>query len=117
MSVGSRYTNAEAYGANNEQLDVALSFGDEQSANAGFELYQNTPNPFVGETQIIFSLSEPGEVLLSVHDVTGRVHRLIKSDYSAGKHQILLKDLPKGVMYYTLQSGDFTATKKMIHID
>jgi hypothetical protein len=116
MSVGSRYTNAEAYGANNEQLDVALSFGDDAVANAGFELYQNTPNPFVGETQIGFNLPEASDVTITINDVTGKTLKVIRGEFAKGYNNVNVNDLPSGVMYYTLESGDFTATLKMINI-
>jgi hypothetical protein len=116
MSIGSRYTNAEAYGANNEQLDVALSFGDDAVANAGFELYQNTPNPFVGETQIGFNLPEASDVTITINDVTGKTLKVIRGEFAKGYNNVNVNDLPSGVMYYTLESGDFTATLKMINI-
>jgi hypothetical protein len=116
MSIGSRYTNAEAYGASGEQLDVALSFGDEQTANAGFELYQNTPNPFVGETQIGFNLPEASDVTITINDVTGKTLKVIRGAFAKGYNNVNVNDLPSGVMYYTLESGDFTATLKMIKV-
>ena len=46
-----RILSAEAYNANNDQLDLAFKFNAAVVSN-GFELKQNTPNPFNGETLI-----------------------------------------------------------------
>jgi hypothetical protein len=116
MSIGSRYTAAESYGTTGEQLDVSLSFGSDAVANAGFELYQNTPNPFVGETQIGFSLPNASDVTITINDVTGRTLKVIRGEFAKGYNTVNVNDLPSGVMYYTLESGDFTATLKMINI-
>jgi hypothetical protein len=116
MSIGSRYTAAEAYGTTGQQLDVQLTFGDDAVANAGFELYQNTPNPFVGETQIGFSLPNASDVTITINDVTGRTLKVIRGEFAKGYNTVNVNNLPSGVMYYTLESGDFTATLKMINI-
>jgi len=42
-----RVVSAEAYNSNNDQLNVALKFNAAEVAT-GFELKQNTPNPFNG---------------------------------------------------------------------
>jgi hypothetical protein len=117
MSITSRYTTAEAYSAAGEQLDVTLSFGDDAVVNAGFELYQNSPNPFVSGTQIGFNLPEASEVTLTINDVSGRTLKVIRGEFAKGYNIVNVNDLPSGVMYYTLKSGDFMATKKMIKIE
>ena len=120
LSVGSRYTVAEAYNQSNELLDVALNFGQGTVAGAGFALYQNTPNPFKGETLIGFDLPEAAQATLKIHDVTGRVLQLVRIDGVQGYNQVTVNssDLPAlGVMYYTLETADYTATKKMIVVE
>ncbi|NUO02739.1 MAG: hypothetical protein HUU01_19190, partial [Saprospiraceae bacterium] len=46
----------------------------------------------------------------------GRMVKMFKGNYGAGRHTLELeaKDLPKGVLYYTLRAGSFTATRGMI---
>ncbi len=114
ISIGSRYTQAEAYNQAGQHLDVALSFGERNPAFSGFELYQNNPNPFVNQTQIGFELANAAKVTLSINDVTGKTIKVIRGDFSEGYHNLILEDIPAGVMYYTLTAGEFTATKKMI---
>ena len=116
LGISSRYTSAEAYYNKNEQLDVHLSFDDKESIQSGFKLYQNTPNPFRNDTQIGFWLPETTDITLRIHDVNGKVIRLIQQKYESGEHQVRIEGLPGGVFYYTLESEGFRATKKMINI-
>ncbi|MDV7393956.1 hypothetical protein RZS08_21430, partial [Arthrospira platensis SPKY1] len=85
LSVSSRYTTAEAYNADGELLNVQLAFGEELSA--GFELYQNIPNPFTGVTRIGFRLPEPATATLTITDASGKVIRVVKGDYASGYNE------------------------------
>lgn len=81
-------------------------------------LEQNYPNPFAEETQISFVLKEKGYVELKVLDLRGNeVHTLIHEEKEAGNHSLTLsgQNLPKGIYFYQLKSGDSTVVKKMIH--
>ena len=116
LTVGSRYTAAEAYNQDDELLDVAIDFGTTVASGAEFELYQNTPNPFNGETKIGFNLPEAASATITIHDVAGKALRVIRRDFAKGYNEVVIdeKGLVPGVMFYTLESDDFTATKKMI---
>ena len=116
IRISSRQTVAEAYDNNDALLDVHLNFGAETQVN-GIELYQNRPNPFRENAQIGFYLPESASVSLTIHDASGRMIKLIRGDFARGNHQINVKRSElgsTGVLYYTLTSGAFTATKKMI---
>ena len=120
LGISSRYTVAEAYNADNETMDVAINFSNGTVANAGFELYQNTPNPFKGETQIGFNIPEDAQVTIRIHDVTGKALKMIRGDFAKGYNNVTVnaKELPAvGVLYYTLETADYTATKKMIIVE
>ncbi|WP_461496327.1 hypothetical protein, partial [Pyruvatibacter sp.] len=57
IQLSNRYTPGEAYKANSEQImDVVLSVSASAEGLLGNALYQNRPNPFMGETQIRFEL-------------------------------------------------------------
>ena len=113
LNINSRYTAAEAYNNNNEVLDVELNFN--ATATATFELYQNTPNPFNGETTIGFNLAEEGAATLTIADVSGRVLNVIQIDGTKGYNSVVVSNLPAtGVLYYTLATANETATKKMV---
>lgn len=81
------------------------------------ELRQNYPNPFSNETVIHFSLAKPAKVNLSVFDVNGRlVKTIINSSKEAGEHVVKINagSLARGIYFYKLQSGNYSAVKKMI---
>jgi hypothetical protein len=115
-----RIVSAEAYNTNNEQLNVALKFNGAAVVGNGFELKQNTPNPFNGETMISFNLPKAAAATLTISDVTGRVLKSVRANYAKGFNQVILKANElnaTGVLYYTLEADDFTATKKMIIVE
>jgi hypothetical protein len=116
LSVSSELTAAEAYTAS-EKWDVNLVFA---GANAEFALFQNSPNPFKDETVIGFNLPQAGAATLTVFDAAGKALRVIDGEFAKGYNQVTINrgDLgAAGVLYYQLQSGDFSATKKMVVIE
>ncbi len=115
LNVSSAVTSAEAYNADLDVMDVTLGTGE-----VAYTLHQNEPNPFNNTTVISFELPESADATMTVYDVTGKVVKLITGTYAAGLNTVTLtKDElgATGVLYYTLESGDFTATKKMIIIE
>ena len=81
-----------------------------------YELYQNYPNPFNPTTQISFSLDHQSMVNLRLFDVLGREIKILTSGkYQSGMHTITLDAsmLPSGIYFYQLQTGNFTATRKL----
>jgi hypothetical protein len=120
LSVSTRHLNAEAYNTAGEAMNVAINFNSGAVAEASFELKQNMPNPFKGETVIGFNLAEASNATLTINDVTGRVLKVVRGDFAKGANQVSIdsKELPAaGVLYYTLTAGEYTATKKMIIIE
>ena len=121
MSLSSRITTAEAYNGGEELLDVALTFRSENvSVAKDFALFQNSPNPFNGETMISFTLPEAMSATLTVFDLTGKVVYTLDGDYQAGYNEVNITKnqlSATGVMYYRLDADDFTATKKMVIIN
>ena len=119
LSITSEVTQAEAYSVEGELQSVGLRF-TEGAVAAGFELSQNTPNPFGEETVIGFNLPQAGQATLTVMDAQGKVLRSISADYGKGYNQIVVKARElgaTGVLYYQLESADNVATKKMIVIE
>ncbi len=84
-------------------------------------LNQNYPNPFNPQTTINYQLPQLGHVRLSVYTMLGsEVRRLVDRTQEAAYHTVVwdgLDDLgnqvPSGVYVYRIESGSFTATKKM----
>jgi hypothetical protein len=95
---------------------INTSDEDDVTTPVEFSLSQNYPNPFNPSTLITYSIAEPGEVLLSVYDVTGRkVATLVSQHMNAGTHTVTLNasNLASGVYMYRIQSGTFIKTLKM----
>jgi hypothetical protein len=93
-----------------------------------FQLYQNYPNPFNPTTTIKFQIpsSKLGFgiwnlefVSMKVFDVLGReVATLVNEVKPPGEYSVAFdgSNLPSGVYYYRLSSGNFTKTRRMILI-
>ena len=116
LAINSSVTASEAYQADLRK-DVVLNFGNAISADNGFTLLQNQPNPFNQETIIGFQLPERTTATLTVYDISGRVILTQENSYDAGVHQVVLNSADlgtTGVLYYQLSTPVNTDTKKMI---
>jgi hypothetical protein len=105
-------------------LVLHLSKGDLRLEN---RLFQNFPNPFNPETWFPFQLREPANVTIKIFDKNGRlVHTLplgirqagiytnkAKAAYWDGKNKSGEK-VASGVYFYTIEAGNFRATKKLV---
>lgn len=83
---------------------------------SNYSVSQNYPNPFNPSTAINYQIPKDGLVKLSVYDILGReVKELVNEYQKRGEYNVKFDavDLPSGVYFYKLQSGDFTETKKM----
>ena len=121
LSLSSLYTPAEAYlGENLDIANISLEFKNLSAKEMAYALYQNEPNPFTFETQIAFDLAIDDEAIIKISDVAGRelVRKVVQGYAGSNQIQVRKSELGgAGVYYYTLESGSFTATKKMILIE
>jgi hypothetical protein len=118
ISLTSEVTKAESYNSDLKVGNVSLSVRTAPVAN--IELFQNEPNPFKGQTTVNFNMPVAATATLSVYDVTGKVVTIRNIDAVKGLNsEVFTKEQlgVSGVLYYTLVSGDFTATKKMIIVE
>ncbi len=92
--------------------------GNEISEIPGnYSLKQNFPNPFNPNTTIKFSIPQKEYISLKVFDIKGHeVKSLISSEYQPGNYEVKFsgENLSSGIYYYTLRSGSFSETRKMI---
>ena len=82
-----------------------------------FSLAQNHPNPFNPTTTIEFNLPETSPVQLRVFNVQGQLVATLLDDLAeAGEHALTFNaaNLPSGVYYYQLRSGQSVQSRKMI---
>ncbi len=80
-------------------------------------LGQNYPNPFNPSTTIHYSLSKPGYVSLTIHNNLGQtMGTLVEQHQEAGEYRLRWDalDIPSGIYFYRLQTGEFRDTKRMI---
>lgn len=120
LEVTSQVTEAMAFD-NEGAMKIDLRFNEStDNADHTFALMQNRPNPFTGQTTIGFVLPDAATVSLTITDVSGReVFRTVQ-DFEGGINEINIEkaDLrATGVMYYRLETGKYSATKKMILLD
>lgn len=77
----------------------------------------NYPNPFNPETNISFSIKEAGHVNIKVFDLIGQqVAELVNEEKGAGSYSVRFdaSKLPSGIYIYTINSGEFSQTRKML---
>lgn len=87
-----------------------------------YELTQNYPNPFNPTTTISFALPQDADMSLTIYNVLGQPVRSFEHDnLKAGIHQIVWDAMDEngaqvssGLYFYTMNSGDFSATKRMM---
>ena len=90
-------------------------------------LLANYPNPFNPETWIPYQLANPAEVTVSIHSADGKLVRTLTlgqmpAGVYQGKNRAAYWDgrnafgepVASGVYFYTLQAGEFSATRKMV---
>lgn len=76
----------------------------------GYHLGQNYPNPFSESTKIDFSIPEVGEVIIEIDDLQGKVIKMVKNVYPAGKNTAIIEfenRLPTGVYIYHMKTAGY----------
>jgi len=107
--------------------EAAVSVDENESGKPeSFMLYDNFPNPFNPTTEISYRIApQNGKtsefVSLKVFDTLGNeVETLVNEEKQAGTHSVKFetanrhRSLPSGVYFYTLASGSFKESKKMM---
>jgi hypothetical protein len=102
-------------------FDGRYAYSSESQADISkpmkYYLSQNYPNPFNPSTTIEFSIPERSHVSLKVYDVLGnQVATLVDGWMESTNHRVIFdgSKLSSGIYYYTLTTGNFTSTKKLI---
>ncbi|MEO8167030.1 MAG: choice-of-anchor B family protein [bacterium] len=111
-------------------LDSSFTFSDpitvnvltgvkEEKLPAVYALEQNYPNPFNPSTKINFALKSAGYTTLTVYNLLGQeVKKLVSGTLPAGRHTVEFNatagEIPSGMYFYSLTSGGFSETRKMV---
>ncbi|RPI17864.1 MAG: T9SS C-terminal target domain-containing protein [Ignavibacteriae bacterium] len=92
--------------------------GNKNETATEFSLSQNYPNPFNPTTNVHFTLPKESNVSLKIFDISGReVASYVNNEMlKAGTYNVEVdaSGWSSGIYFYTLQTNDFTATKKMM---
>jgi rhamnogalacturonan endolyase len=99
-----------------EDTPIAQKEAQQQIPNQ-FVLNQNFPNPFNPTTEITFSIAKQGHITLNVYNAIGqKITTLVDQNMAAGTHHVIFnaKELPSGVYFYQIKSGEFMQMKKML---
>ena len=117
VNMNSSITKAEIYkGSDIEVMNLELSIQD--NLPSVVVLNQNDPNPFVDQTVISFVLPQASDATLSIFNVDGKELKKITGNFVKGLNEVIVKrddmDMAGGIVYYQLQVGDFTDTKRMM---
>jgi hypothetical protein len=121
------------------KIDKVVTFDDIRKAYLKFHLnlidltpmtpnlFQNYPNPFNPETWIPFKLAQDASITINIYDTKGQLVRTVAlgnkpAGFYTTKDQAAYwngrdsfgERVASGVYFYTLQAGEFRATKKMV---
>jgi outer membrane protein assembly factor BamB len=97
--------------------DTVTSVEVSKNELLNFKLEQNYPNPFNSTTHIRYTIPRSGRVSLKVYDILGKeVATLLNRFQQTGEYDVLFQpeNLPTGIYFYILRSGNFADTKKLI---
>jgi hypothetical protein len=84
---------------------------------AVYSLQQNYPNPFNPSTKIRFVVSRNSLVRIIIYDITGKaITEIVNQNLNPGTYEVDWDalNLSSGIYFYSLLSGDFVQTKKMV---
>ena len=102
---------------NDGQFEYSKNIEVDFNSPKKFELTQNYPNPFNPVTTISWEIPTDGLVTLKIYDILGKEIYTVADEYQqAGSYQRNFdgSSLSSGMYFFTLQSGSFIQTRKMI---
>lgn len=99
------------------QFNLLTDVEDEILLN-NFFVYQNFPNPFNPSTKIQFSLKNPDNVEILIHNILGELVDYKRQFLNSGIYSIeYTAKGSAGIYFYTIKTNSATVTKKMIQLD
>jgi spore coat protein CotH len=102
-----------------DSLNVTTSISDQKKIikPSLLQIYPNYPNPFNAITIINYELRMTNYVNMSIYNLIGqKITTLISEKQQAGIHQVLwnAENLPSGMYYAVIKSGDFQIAQKLV---
>jgi hypothetical protein len=102
---------------NSDFVGVVTDVEDNSITPVKYSLEQNYPNPFNPTTTIEYALPEAGNVKLAVFNILGqKIVTIVNEFKNQGVHKITFNagNLPSGIYFYRLESGNFVQIKKLV---
>jgi hypothetical protein len=99
------------------EMPIIVGVDESEIIPLEFALLGSYPNPFNARTTIEFALAEPGDVELTIYDITGAKVKTIKRPVlQAGRHSVVwdAKDTASGVYFARLEAGGESRSIKMV---
>ena len=103
----SQQVMGEAYSSLGFIANPIATSSERPAPENGFVLHANYPNPFMGQTNLSFTLPASASIRLRVFDAQGRhVHTVVDGVLGAGRHEIPFQanGLPSGRYFYRLET-------------
>lgn len=120
ISLDDKFLAAEAYNNLGEIKPITLKFKSNEIQQKAFEVFQNQPNPFNQATTIGFYLPNAAPVKLKIYDISGRLIKQFENNFEAGNgfFNINRNELNNnGLYYYSIETPNHAATRKMLMIE
>jgi len=121
--------SVEIYGSSNFHGPVLITMGDDQNHGTpemtlNTELKSAYPNPFNPSTTIAYSMKDAGLVAITIYNVKGQVVKSFRAHHHNGGRYLINWDgsddlgnpMSSGIYYYRMQSGNYSATKKVVMV-
>jgi len=105
--------------------DLILAEAVDINPNSNVFSIDNSPNPFVTETDISFSLKHPDHVKIEIYNLLGqRVNTIINGKLSAEMHTVKWngtdekgESVTDGVYFYKILTSESSISKKMLKVN
>lgn len=119
------FDGTAAYGSPDNPYEFIATYtidgiiSEDVSVGQAFKLCQNYPNPFNTTTQISYTIASPGQVRLTIYDITGRTVRMLVDEYQArGSYTVEwdAENVSSGLYHYHLQLNGQSLTRTCISV-
>lgn len=109
----------EGYDKDGNVMTLQLLFRSAPAEEGALEVYQNRPNPFKELTTINYFLPKNGFAKLTLKDEEGKVIKVYNGSGEKGFNSFTIKgdEVPKGLIYYKLETDFGVVSKKMLHLN
>ncbi|KAB2923895.1 MAG: T9SS type A sorting domain-containing protein [Bacteroidetes bacterium] len=117
MNLSAASTDGKVIGDTRWSYLGSTGVGQDGAVPAVYSLEQNYPNPFNPSTVITYRIPVTGMVSLKVYNLIGQeVATLVNGVQTASSYEVPFdaSKLSSGIYFYTLRSGDFVQTRKMM---